>query len=186
MGIKISEMTTTGSAPADSYMLLAHNGENYKVAPSNIASTSGLSGSSDEYVPVATIYYTDAQVLSYLLQPGTYTLGAAQYADGHSTTGTINIVGGGTYTWKSGDRVYVQIDAPSSGGNTSINSHYTSVTTPKLLSSSWTAVSTLHYKLKISNSTGQITTAHYSGGNSAFDWRSLAFTIWRKPQFTIL
>jgi hypothetical protein len=41
MGIKISEMTTTGSAPADSYIPLAHNGENYKVAPSNVGGFSG-------------------------------------------------------------------------------------------------------------------------------------------------
>lgn len=41
MGIKISEMTTTGSAPADSYMLLAHNGENYKVTPSNVGGFAG-------------------------------------------------------------------------------------------------------------------------------------------------
>jgi len=36
MGIKISEMTTTGSAPADSYIPLAHNGENYKVTASTV------------------------------------------------------------------------------------------------------------------------------------------------------
>ena len=36
MGIKISDMTLTGSAPADSYIPLAHNGENYKVTASTV------------------------------------------------------------------------------------------------------------------------------------------------------
>ena len=41
MGIKISDMTLTGSAPADSYIPLAHNGENYKVTPSNVGGFAG-------------------------------------------------------------------------------------------------------------------------------------------------
>ena len=35
MGIKISNMTTTGSAPTGSYIPIAYDGENYKVNPSS-------------------------------------------------------------------------------------------------------------------------------------------------------
>ena len=35
MGIKISNMTETGSAPTGSYIPIAYDGENYKVNPSS-------------------------------------------------------------------------------------------------------------------------------------------------------
>jgi len=44
MGTKISALTTTGSAPADSYIPIAYDGENYKVIPSNVNSVSTAQG----------------------------------------------------------------------------------------------------------------------------------------------
>ena len=44
MGIKISNMTTTGSAPGGAYVPLAYGGENYKIDAANL--TAGSSNSS--------------------------------------------------------------------------------------------------------------------------------------------
>lgn len=52
MGTKISALTTTGSAPADSYIPIAYDGENYKVTPGNVNSVSTAQvGLVTAYVP---------------------------------------------------------------------------------------------------------------------------------------
>ena len=58
MGIKISEMTTTGSAPADSYIPLAHNGENYKIKPGIMRGVGGVG----EYVDAETAWPSNVNV----------------------------------------------------------------------------------------------------------------------------
>jgi len=44
MGTPISSMTETGSAPSDSYLALAYDGANYKIAPGSLASSSRSNG----------------------------------------------------------------------------------------------------------------------------------------------
>jgi len=52
MGTKISALTTTGSAPADSYIPIAYDGENYKVTPGNVNAVSTAQvGLVTAYVP---------------------------------------------------------------------------------------------------------------------------------------
>lgn len=41
MGTKISDMTLTGSAPADSEIVIAYSGQNYKINPSTLSGASG-------------------------------------------------------------------------------------------------------------------------------------------------
>lgn len=53
MGIKISDMTLTGSAPADSYIPLAHNGENYKIKPGTMRGVGGVGEYVDYQVSTA-------------------------------------------------------------------------------------------------------------------------------------
>ena len=48
MGTKISAMTTTGSAPSNSYLPLAYDGKNYKIEPQNVG------GGRPEYLAVPT------------------------------------------------------------------------------------------------------------------------------------
>ena len=43
MGTKISALTTTGSAPADSYIPIAYDGDNYKISPANFVGSSEIS-----------------------------------------------------------------------------------------------------------------------------------------------
>lgn len=163
---KIRNLPVTGSLDDDDCFVVAtySDTKTSKVKWSDMVS--GL-GSGGAYAPFSTIYYTDG-ANNWLLQPGTYTLGVAS----GSATGTINIVGGsGSYTWQAEDRVYVQVNAT--------NGPYTSNTTPKLLSSNYTEIHNFHYKLKINESNGQITTASRFLGNGAH-WSSLTFTIWRK------
>lgn len=59
MGTKISEMTATGSAPADSEVAIAHNGANYKITPINL-----FNSASPSMQVIADGYY-NPNVLNY-------------------------------------------------------------------------------------------------------------------------
>jgi hypothetical protein len=103
MGTKISQMTLTGSAPATSEVAIAYNGENYKINPSNLVS------SSDNYQGGGPLVFASGITLGYM-----------------NTTVTDNGIG---YEVPSGVKTVVVVGFPArplykSTGNLPISTHW--------------------------------------------------------------
>ena len=111
MGTKISALTTTGAAPTGSYLPLAFEGENYKVTPGNILSSSevyfeslSIAGStttdtlvgsvSDQYLtPVSVVVSLSTGSGCIELQVITGLLGKSPEGCGEWSVKVVNFVG---------------------------------------------------------------------------------------------
>jgi hypothetical protein len=135
MGIKISNMTETGSAPTGSYIPIVHDGENYKVNPSSAITglryvedwASTIGGVAVAHGATFTITHnlgTTAIIVQAYVNTSASDTDAQTFSQSVATTGTTNY--GWVVTSKTLNTITIQLgagymDYPSNGVGTGVS-----------------------------------------------------------------